>query len=123
MKELDSVALLLSNSQIPLVALKNSGITRGLYPYYGACPMGDIDVLVRRSDFRKAHELLIANGYKMKFRSPLETENLEVAERHGGAEYSVDLPSGEHLWFELQWRPVAGRWIRPDQEPDASGYL
>ena len=123
MKELESVALLLSNSQIPLVALKNSGITRGLYPYYGACPMGDIDVLVCRSDFRKAHELLIANGYKMKFRSPLEAENLEMAERHGGAEYSVDLPSGEHLWFELQWRPVAGRWIRPDQEPDADELI
>jgi len=85
--------------------------------------MGDIDVLVRRSDFRKAHELLIANGYKMKFRSPLEAENLEMAERHGGAEYSVDLPSGEHLWFELQWRPVAGRWIRPDQEPDADELM
>ena len=119
MEELDRVSALLLNHEISLVALKNSGITRGLYPYYGACPMGDIDVLVRRSDFRKAHELLIANGYKMKFRSPLEAENLEMAERHGGAEYSVDLPSGEHLWFELQWRPVAGRWIRPDQEPDA----
>jgi len=123
MTELDVVASLFFGNNIPLVALKNSGITRGLYPYYGACPMGDIDVLVCRSDFRKAHELLIANGYKMKFRSPLEAENLEMAERHGGAEYSVDLPSGEHLWFELQWRPVAGRWIRPDQEPDADELI
>ena len=26
-------------------------------------------------------------------------------------------------WLELQWRPVAGRWIRPDQEPKAEELL
>ena len=120
MDELDKAAKLLSFHGIPMVALKNSGITRGLYPHYGACPMGDIDVLVRRHDFRRAHKLLTDNGYVMKFRSPLEEDNLQHAEQGGGAEYSVELPSGKHLWFELQWRPVAGRWIRPDQEPDAT---
>jgi hypothetical protein len=33
------------------------------------------------------------------------------------------LPGGEKLWFELQWRPVAGRWIRPDQEPTADELM
>lgn len=120
MSELDKTADLLTKQGITLVALKNSGIARALYPYPAASPMGDIDVLVQRQDFRRAHEILSQNGYAMKFRSPLEEDNLESAEQGGGAEYSVQLASGRHLWFELQWRPVAGRWIRPDQEPDAA---
>jgi hypothetical protein len=123
MKELDRIASILLNYQIHIVALKNSGITRGLYTHYGACPMGDLDVLVRKSDFRKAHQVLIGNGYELKFRSPLEEDDIENAEKSGGAEYSVNLPDGTHLWFELQWRPVAGRWIRPDQEPDAEELM
>jgi hypothetical protein len=123
MAELDKVASLLYSHSIPLIALKNSGIARALYRHLGASPMGDIDVLVRKSDFRRAHEILTGNGYVMKFRSPLEDENLDLAERGGGAEYSVILPSGRHLWFELQWRPVAGRWIRPDQEPPAEELM
>jgi len=114
MQELDGAAKLLSDHGIEMVALNNSGITRGLYARYGACPMGDIDVLVRKQDFREAHKVLTDHGYEMKFRSPLEEENIEKAERNGGAEYAVKLANGNNLWFELQWRPVAGRWIRPD---------
>ena len=119
MEELDKTADLLAKHDIPLLALKNSGIARALYQHPGASPMGDIDVLVRKQDFRRAHKILVENGFVMKFRSPLEQENIDHAEQGGGAEYSVTLPSGDHLWFELQWRPVAGRWIRPDQEPTA----
>ena len=123
MHELDKVSALLNSQKIPLVALKNSGIARTLYPFLGASPMGDLDVLVDKTDFRRAHEILIEHGYRMKFRSPLEEENIDSAEQHGGAEYSVDLASGHHLWFELQWRPIAGRWIREDQEPSAKDLI
>jgi len=123
MQELDKASKLLSDNNIEMVALKNSGITRGLYTRYGACPMGDIDVLVRKNDFRKAHKILVDHGYQMKFRSPLEEEDIEKAEQGGGAEYAVKLPNGGNLWFELQWRPVAGRWIRPDQEPSADELM
>ena len=59
MDELDHVAVLLAKHQIPLVALKNSGITRGLYSYYGACPMGDMDVLINKAHYSIAESLLI----------------------------------------------------------------
>ncbi len=123
MGELDNVSTLLIKHDIRLVALKNSGIARSLFPVYGASPMGDIDVLVKKSDFRKAHKLLINNNYKMKFRSPLEEENIESAELAGGSEYSIHLDSGSHLWFELQWRPISGRWIREDQEPSSEDLI
>ena len=123
MVELEKVANLFASHDIPLVALKNSGITKALYPYYGACPMGDIDVLVKKANFRQAHNILIENGYNLKFRSKLEEENLDKAEQSGGAEYIVKLTNGDQLWFELQWRPVSGRWIRPDQEPSADELI
>lgn len=123
MVELEKVAGLLASHNIPLIALKNSGITKALYPYYGACPMGDIDVLVKKNNFRKAHNLLVEHGYNFEFRSKLEEETLDKAEQSGGAEYTVNLPNGDRLWFELQWRPIAGRWIRPDQEPCADELM
>lgn len=117
MEELDRIAELLAEHEIPLIALKNSGIARALYPIHGASPMGDLDVLVKKEDFRRAHSVLINSGYEMEFRSDLEEANIEKAEQNGGSEYLSTLPSGRKLWFELQWRPVAGRWIQADQEP------
>jgi hypothetical protein len=122
-RELDQLAALLAHESIPLVALKNGGIARGLYPCAGCCPMGDLDVLVEKRNFRRAHRLLLDAGYNFEFRSPLEAADLEAAEKAGGAEYWKMLPDGEKLWFELQWRPVAGRWIRPDQEPTAEELM
>ncbi|MDP2046068.1 MAG: nucleotidyltransferase family protein, partial [Deltaproteobacteria bacterium] len=121
--ELDRLAARLAADGIPLVALKNGGIARGIFPCPGCCPMGDLDVLVEKRHFRRAHELLLDEGYTFEFRSPLEKAWLPAAEQSGGAEYWKVLPGGEKLWLELQWRPVAGRWIRPDQEPKAEELL
>ena len=63
MTELEKVAGLLDKNDIQLLALKNSGIAKGLYPYYGSCPMGDLDVLVSKTVFRKAHRILTEAGY------------------------------------------------------------
>lgn len=123
LEELDRTASRLSEKDIPLVALKNGGIARGIYPCAGCCPMGDLDILVEKRHFRRAHRLLIEDGYQFGFRSPLEEAELQAAEDSGGAEYWKVLPNGEKLWLELQWRPVAGRWIRPDQEPSAEELM
>lgn len=121
--ELDQVAAQLAQAGILLVALKNSGIARGIFPHLGAVPMGDVDVLVRKHDFHRAHAVLLARDYQLEFRHDLEVEDLGLAEQGGGAEYWKLLPNGDKLWFELQWRPVAGRWIRPDQEPSAEELM
>lgn len=121
--ELDRIATRLNDEDISLVALKNGGIARGIYPCPGCCPMGDLDVLVEKRHFRQAHQILLDDGYRFEFRSPLEQAELNAAEKGGGAEYWKILPDGEKLWFELQWRPVAGRWIRPDQEPSGEELI
>lgn len=123
MQQLDLIAARLAEAGIPVVALKNAGIARGLFPCLGCCPMGDLDLLVRRSDFVRAHEVMLQMGFNFEFRSPLEKADIEHAIRGGGTEYSFLLPSGRNLWVEIQWRPVAGRWIRPDQEPSGDDLV
>jgi hypothetical protein len=66
---------------------------------------------------------MMAEGYHFEFRSPLEQADIEHAIRGGGTEYSKMLPSGRKLWVEIQWRPVAGRWIQPDQEPSGDELM
>jgi hypothetical protein len=121
--ELDLIAAHLAEHDIPVVALKNGGIVRGIYPYAACVPMGDIDLLVRKGDFRRAHAIMLSGGYTFEFRSALEEAELKNAEESGGAEYYKILPSGGRFWAELQWRPIAGRWIRPDQEPPADELI
>ncbi len=117
LNEMDRVAAGLAPEGIPVVALKNAGIARGVYRCLGCSPMGDVDVLVRRRDFPAVHGLLTASGYTCASRDPFESGAFAAGELSGGLEYSRDLPGAGEFWLELQWRPVAGRWIRPDQEP------
>lgn len=120
--ELDTLAERLDREGIQLVALKNAGIARGIFPCAGCCPMGDIDVLVDRSRFREAHALLLEQGFHLRTRSQVEAADLEEGFKHGGTEYHKKI--GDHeVWFELQWRAVAGRLIQPDREPATSTLL
>lgn len=117
------VCKIMDDNGIPMAVLKNGGIMIGMVHDAVKCPMEDIDSLVRKSDFYKAHEILIKNGFKFKFRSEFEFEKLDEAYRDGSTEYYIEMPDGEKIWFELAWRAVAGRWIRPDLEPDTDGFL
>lgn len=111
---------IMSQNSIRMVILKNGGIMSDIIADPTACPMEDIDSFVRKEDFKKAHQLLIDNGFNFKFRSEFEFEDLENAYRDGSTEYYLEMPHGEKMWFELSWRAVAGRWIRLDKEPDTN---
>ena len=117
LNELDRVSGILASHGIPLVALKNGGIARAIYRIPGCVPMGDVDTLVLHGDFKKAHEVLVENGYIITAPNKFEKADVNHGYRTGGSEYKTTLPDGRSLWFELQWRPHGGRWVRPDQEP------
>lgn len=123
LSELDRIAAHLAREGIRVVALKNAGIARGIYPWPAGCPMGDVDLLVHPDRFRDADAVMRQIGYALDSRSPLGESTLEEMEAAGGAEYRAPLADGSPLWVELQWRPVAGRWVRPDQEPSAGLLL
>lgn len=110
-------------NDIKMIILKNGGIMADIMSDPAACPMEDIDSLVNKEDFKKAHEILIDNGFVFKFRSEYEFEKLDQAYRDGSTEYYIEMPDGEKMWFELAWRAIAGRWIRLDKEPDTKGLI
>ncbi|AWV91148.1 nucleotidyltransferase family protein [Bradymonas sediminis] len=122
MDTLDRVANKFAEADIPLVGLKNAGIARGIYPDPAACPMGDLDVLIPRKPFLEAHALLLEMGFVLETRSTVEPAELQAAFEGGGTEYRKEV-DGETVWFELQWRPVAGRWIRAEQEPSGDDLI
>jgi len=122
LNELDEIAERLHAEEIPLVALKNAGIARGIHACPGCCPMGDLDVLVEKARFRTAHQIILDQGFELESRASIEKNELEEMLRSGGTEYRKEV-DGQTVWFELQWRPVAGRWIRKDQEPDGATLI
>ena len=117
------ICCVMEQNGIPMVILKNGGIMMDIVKDVAKCPMEDIDSLIKKQDFLKAHEILIKIGFNFKFRSEYEFEKLDQAYRDGSTEYYITTPSGEKMWFELSWRPIAGRWIRPDMEPDADSFI
>lgn len=121
---LESFACALEAEGIPVVALKNAGIARGIYPHYEECPMGDFDVLVRKCDFERAHQIALSEDFELGFRAEetIEKEGVAAGLLSGGTEYKKDL-GDDILWLELQWRPIAGRWIAPEVEPNADDLL
>lgn len=119
----ERVASALAGRGIPLVALKNGGIARGIVGCEGCAPMGDLDLLVERDSFREAHAVMEGMGFSFRFRSTLEEATVESAEKSGGSEFLFRSPEGRELWFELQWRAVAGRWIPPSQEPPTASLM
>ncbi|MCL2325743.1 MAG: nucleotidyltransferase family protein [Proteobacteria bacterium] len=117
-EKLDRLAQACKEAGIPMIALKNAGIARAIYPHPEECPMGDFDTLVKKSDFVQAHHIALAQGFVPGFRAveTIEEEGLEAGLISGGLEYRVDL-ADDTLWLELQWRSIAGRWIAPEIEP------
>lgn len=123
MIELENVAETFHDNKIKIVALKNAGIAKGIFKNLACSPMGDIDLLISSKDFQEAHILLITKlEYTFKFRSKLEEENLEEAFKNGGTEYYKNV-QGNDIWLELQWRPVSGRWIQPQNEPNGDELI
>jgi hypothetical protein len=119
MSLLDEMAAALHTHGIPMIALKNAGIARGVYPCLGCCPMGDIDILVRKSDFWRAHDILLDLGYTCNTRSYYAPGDA----LSGGLEYQRETEQAGRMWLELQWRAVAGRWIQRSQEPDTDDLM
>ena len=123
MHVLDEVGTKLKENDIEIVALKNAGITKSIFKNNACSPMGDLDLLVRSNDFRKAHEIILKElDFTFEFRSEFEDEDLEEAFRGGGTEY-FKIVEGYKVWLELQWRPIAGRWIQPHNEPNGDKLM
>lgn len=117
-KKVEELGADMNAKGIPLILLKNGGIAIDIMDDFAECPMGDIDMLCRKRDFYRAHDIILQHGFSFKFRSIYEFEDLDEAFADGSTEYSIQ-NGDETAWIELAWRPIAGRWIRKDKEPNA----
>lgn len=118
-KEAERLCEVMYDNGIKMVILKNGGIMADIMADPAACPMEDIDSLVKKADFKRAHQIIIDEGFIFKFRSVYEFEHLEEAYRDGSTEYYIKMPNENNMWFELAWRSISGRWIRLDKEPNS----
>ena len=108
---------------LKVVALKNGGLAQYFLDDLGSHPMGDIDLMISKNDFLEAHDEIISAGFKLEFRSKYEENDISVAFKNGGAEYSKKIDNGDLMWLELSWRSVSGRWINQNKEPKADDLL
>jgi hypothetical protein len=118
---LDEIAGRATKVSIPVVVLKNGAIARALHPCPGCVPMGDLDLLVRRSDFGRMDATLRALGFSV-VSGGTRPKSVEAGLRKGGLDYALRI-DGETYAIDLQWRPVSGRWLRADQEPTADELI
>lgn len=61
--ELDRILGVLEREDIPVILLKGAALVECVYPHPGLRPMSDLDLLVRRSDVERAHEIVQPLGY------------------------------------------------------------
>lgn len=103
---------------IDMIVLKNGGILADIIDDPAKMPMGDIDTVVRKADFIKAYEIMLEAGYKFEYSNEYEVPDIHNALRDGDAEYWKNIAPNHLFCCEIAWRIVAGRWMRPDCEPD-----
>lgn len=114
---------LMHKNGIKIVVLKNGGILADIIDDPAKMPMGDIDTLISKKDFLKAYEIMLADGYVFEYSNEYEIPDINNAYRDGDAEYVKMIADDHKLIVEIAWRVVAGRWMRPDREPDTDSAI
>ena len=59
----EAICRIMDENGIRMVVLKNGGIMSDMVEDPAACPMEDIDSLVQKSDFKRAHQILVDIGF------------------------------------------------------------
>ncbi|MBI5033880.1 MAG: nucleotidyltransferase family protein [Chloroflexi bacterium] len=62
-RELGELLAIFRRAKIPSVLLKGAALAKTLYPGIATRPMGDLDILIRREDAKRMHDILLARGF------------------------------------------------------------
>lgn len=101
-KELDKILFTLHKNSIPVISLKGIDLARFVYPNPGLRSMGDIDILVRKTDFQFALELVSGLGYHDYL---LDSKNKLIRLLDHHACLQKNIPT--HPILELHWILIA----------------
>ncbi|MBM3166611.1 MAG: nucleotidyltransferase family protein [Chloroflexi bacterium] len=94
--ELAKVLKTLQNDGIPVIALKGACLAEVVYGNIALRPMGDVDLLVRRTDLSRVEEKLLEMGYG----SP---EHPSIEEQCEKAQHLVGFTKPEAILIEIHW--------------------
>ena len=72
--ELGKILRLFSDNGIPVIVLKGAYLSEKIYPHNGLRPMGDIDLLVKKSDLSIVQEKLLEMGYHQSSHPNIEDQ-------------------------------------------------
>ncbi|MFZ2961154.1 MAG: nucleotidyltransferase family protein [Candidatus Ozemobacteraceae bacterium] len=113
---------------IPIIVLKGNHLTRKVYENIALREMVDIDILVRKSDAKRAFAIAHKNGYIPN--KDFQIENMELLSNH------FDLKPKNGISFEIHWNirvrdpqipclPIDRFWSRASKEVfgDAEVFL
>jgi hypothetical protein len=115
--ELDRIAAICDKKSIPIVAIENGGIARGVQQCRGCFASSDIEILVNREDLNIFEQILLSEGYVKESRERSASEDSNDLDREivGWDNYCKLLEDGIVFWLNVQWRAILRRWIPMEQ--------
>jgi len=90
-------------ANIQAMGLKDVQLAREVYPDIGLRPMGDIDILIRPEDYRKAATCLADLGFV-----PLPNSSIPYTMKYAWAHH-FQRPT-DNVWIDLQWNVIQREW-------------
>ena len=111
--ELDRLAAICDKKSIPIVAIENGGVARGVQKCRGCFASSDLEILVNREDLNIFEQILLSEGYEKESRERCASEDPNELDREivGCDNYCKLLEDGVVFWLNVQWRPILRRWI------------
>jgi hypothetical protein len=97
-ERLKAIVTRFNDEGIPVVPYKGIALGQQLYGNIAARPAGDIDIVVRPKDARRARELILDMGYHLRY--PIEDDAQEYRLEN---RYCEEFESEDEVQVELHW--------------------
>lgn len=94
--ELGKILRLFSENNIRVIVLKGAYLADKVYPHIGLRVMGDIDLLVNKSDLEIAQKLLLQRGYQ-------QSEQLSIADQCKKSHHLIPFLNENAIMIEIHW--------------------
>jgi len=94
LRELFNIIALLKNNSITCIPFKGLIVAQRIYGDLSVRKSGDIDILVKQDDFKKAKNLFLDEGFEATLDEQAEFDYLQMGLHHKTRKISVDLHYG-----------------------------
>jgi hypothetical protein len=102
-QELEKILEALKEADIPVIVLKGAALATTVYPEIGLRPMGDLDLLIRRADIKRANNLINEINY-LEVKTELTHGINDIFDHH----YHLRGGPKNKYALELHWSLIAG---------------